>query len=71
MSVLCCVLLYDFVHCLLLRRNNKYITSPRPQRARARPPRNPGDSGPNPPPVTTRQATTPDQYSQYCFQALN
>ena len=28
MSVLCCVLLYDFVHCLLLRRNNKYITSP-------------------------------------------
>ena len=25
MSVLCCVLLYDFVHCLLLRRNNKYI----------------------------------------------
>ena len=26
MSVLCCVLLYDFVHCLLLRRNNKYIT---------------------------------------------
>ena len=25
MSVLYCVLLYDFVHCLLLRRNNKYI----------------------------------------------
>jgi len=25
MIVLCCVVLYDFVHCLLLRRNNKYI----------------------------------------------
>jgi len=24
MIVLCCVVLYDFVHCLLLRRNNKY-----------------------------------------------
>ena len=26
MIVLCCVVLYDFVHCLLLRRNNKYIS---------------------------------------------
>ena len=25
MIVLCCAVLYDFVHCLLLRRNNKYI----------------------------------------------
>jgi len=25
MIVLCCVVLYDYVHCLLLRRNNKYI----------------------------------------------
>jgi len=28
MSVLCCVVLYDFVHCLLLRRNNKYNILP-------------------------------------------
>jgi len=28
MIVLCCVVLYDFVHCLLLRRNNKYNEFP-------------------------------------------
>ena len=27
MSVLCCVLLYDFVHCLLLRCNNNILQS--------------------------------------------
>jgi len=28
MIVVCCVVLYDYVHCLLLRRNNKYKKLP-------------------------------------------